>query len=236
MWKEMSRKEADKRFEEMVNNGFEPKLRKNQFDAPLRDHLIAMHNEILEEFSLNEESLNKKTYLYDLQFALRLYNLLISDDFQMSVQSASSDGVWRYISLNIIPDIVHTRWGSNDNRFYKQPRRIWVKTLWWYIFLSWQGSVRETESILRSNTTDDLVQLVERAGANGYRVSLSREIMKYYGQIPSDSDLRSRNLFRKVMKLNTAKTSTLEPELIDGGIEAYVRDLFENFTKELQRQ
>ena len=158
-------------------------------------------------------------------------------NLEMAVQNASSDGVWRHISLNIIPDIVYKRWGDNDNRFYKQPRRIWVKTLWWYIFLSWQGSVHETESILRNNTTDDLVQLVERAGANGYRVSLSREIMKHYGRIPLDSELRSRGVFRKVMKLNTAKTSTLEPELIDGGIEAYVRDLFGQFiNQQLQQQ
>ncbi|MBH0231376.1 hypothetical protein [Halobacillus yeomjeoni] len=237
MWKDISKKEADKRFKELEEDNFTPKLRRNKFDHPLREHLLEIHENIIRQYELDEHNLNKNTYLYDFQFGLRMYSFFNStNEFKMSAQEASSDGIWRHISLYIIPDIVFKRWGSNDNRFYKNPRRIWVKTLWWYVFLSWQGNQEDTEAILRHNTTDDLVQLVERAGSNGYRIDLSREIMKYYGSIPTDSELRSRNLFRKVMKLNTAKTNTLEPGLIDGGIEAYVRDLFGHFVNEKQLQ
>ena len=36
-------------------------------------------------------------------------------------------------------------------------------------------------------------------------------------------------LFRRVLKLNTARLNMIEPSLVDGGIEAYVTDLYEYF-------
>lgn len=103
----------------------------------------------------------------------------------------------------MIPDIVHARWGMNASHFYQTSRRIWLKTIWWYIHLSWQNSIDETYKILIGNTTDTILQLVERPGL-GYNVELFREIMKQYANY-SDS---SRNLFRTVLKLNTAKILT----------------------------
>ena len=37
----------------------------------------------------------------------------------------------------------------------------------------------------------------------------------------------SRNLFRTVLKLNTAQMLTTVPELVDGGLERYIHNLFE---------
>lgn len=37
----------------------------------------------------------------------------------------------------------------------------------------------------------------------------------------------SRNLFRTVLKLNTAQMLTTVPELVDGGLEQYIHNLFE---------
>ena len=65
------------------------------------------------------------------------------------------------------------------------------------------------------------MQLVERPGI-GYNVEMYRELMKQYNSY-SDS---SRQLFRRVLKLNTARLLTTSPELVEGGIPQYVEDLF----------
>ena len=38
-----------------------------------------------------------------------------------------NDDLWRYVSIKIIPDIVHSRWGFNEDHFFKTSRRIWLK-------------------------------------------------------------------------------------------------------------
>lgn len=50
--------------------------------------------------------------------------------------------------------------------------------------------------------------------------------MKHYGQ--QDIKLRSRGskLFRRVMKLNTARLAVLEPALYERQEQGYVEDLF----------
>ena len=95
----------------------------------------------------------------------------------------------------------------------------WLKNIWWYIHLSWNNDEQTTHDIIRNNTTDTILNLVERPGL-GYYVDVYREIMKRY------SDCNDRDLFRKVLKLNTARLLTTSPELVDGGIEAYVEGLF----------
>ena len=108
----------------------------------------------------------------------------------------------------------------NETR-YITSRRIWLKNIWWYIHLSWNGSSKRTYEILKNNTTDTIQQLVERPGV-GYYVSLYREIMFQYSTINDPS----RFLFRKVLKLNTALLPVTYPELISGGIKEYVGYLF----------
>ena len=90
--------------------------------------------------------------------------------------------------------------------FIKTSRRIWLKTIWWYVHLSWQNNINETYNILINNTTDTILQLVERPGL-GYNVELYRELMKQYNNYEDSS----RNLFRTVLKLNTAQMLTTVP-------------------------
>ena len=152
-------------------------------------------------------------------FAIRLYDILgLNNNF--SNRAASNDEIWRFLSIRVIPDIVHSRWGMNEAR-YMTSRRIWLKNLWWYIHLSWNGDTERTYEILKNNTTDTVLQLVERPGV-GYYVSLYREIMLRYSCINDPS----RTLFRKVLKLNTALLPVTYPELISGGIKEYVSYLF----------
>lgn len=170
-------------------------------------------------------------YEYDLLFGINMYECL-KEKYKISERQASQDGIWMFLSVEVIPDIVYLRWkGLNENRFYKESRRIWLKTLWWYIHLSWQGSSIATLEILKDNSTDDVVQLVERSGNKGYRVELYREIMKNYSRISENEKGRKNQLFRKVMKLNTARTRVVEPSLTSGGEKQYVKELFDYFDK-----
>jgi hypothetical protein len=168
------------------------------------------------------------SYKFDLNFAIKLYDVL-SIQHGLDPRSASDDGIWRYLSIHIIPDLVEQRWGLHEGRFWKDSRRIWLKTLWWYIYLSWQGDLDATFKALQSNTTDEIVQLVERSGPLGYRIELCREIMAYYGQMDDQLKKRTNKLFRRVMKLNTARSKVVEPSLGIGGEQAYAKELFKYF-------
>ncbi|ABN45196.1 Conserved hypothetical protein [Streptococcus sanguinis SK36] len=183
----------------------------------IRELLIQGRDDIFDEWHL--DTAENLGYDFDLLFAIRLYDILgLNNNF--SNRAASNDEVWRFLSIRVIPDIVHSRWGMNEAR-YMTSRRIWLKNLWWYIHLSWNGDTERTYEILKNNTTDTVLQLVERPGV-GYYVSLYREIMLQYSCINDPS----RTLFRKVLKLNTALLPVTYPELISGGIKEYVSYLF----------
>lgn len=186
----------------------------------VRNQLINARNDIFEKYHF--DNINKLDYKFDLLFGLKLYQIL-TEKIGFTNRVASNDDIWRYLSIIVIPDIVHSRWDFNEAHFYQTPRRIWLKTLWWYINLSWTGNEKDTYRILKENTTDTVLQIVERPGI-GYYTDTYREIMMQYAKYEDTS----RNLFRRVLKLNTAKLVTTSPELVDGGIKKYVLDLFES--------
>lgn len=183
----------------------------------LRDSFIEARDELYDKYNLDSEE--KLGYDFDLRFGLKVYSIL-SREVGFTNRIASNDEVWRYLSIKIIPDIVHSRWGRKEVRTLTS-RRIWLKNLWWYIHLSWAGSSEETFNLLKNNTTDTVVQLVERPGI-GYYTDLYRELMKQYANI-NDS---SRNIFRRALKLNTALLPVSYPELMDGGIPEYIKYIF----------
>jgi len=186
----------------------------------LRLKLIAARDEVFDKHNL--DSSEKLDYTLDLSFGLKLYEIL-NEQIGFTNRVASNDDIWRYLSICVVPDIVHSRWSLNEDRFYKSPRRIWLKTIWWYTHLSWRGNSCETYSLLVSNTTDTIQQLVERPGI-GYHTDLYREIMLQYNLYGNSS----RDLFRRVLILNTARLITNSPELVENGIVGYVNELFEN--------
>lgn len=202
---------------EVLPTAIEPINPRKDFIS-IREELLKARDDIFEEYGFDKE--NKIEYKFDLLFGLKVYQLL-NEEIGFINRVASNDDVWRYLSISIIPDIVHSRWGFNAERYYKTPRRIWLKTIWWYIHLSWVGNEEDTYKILKNNTTDTLAQLVERPSI-GYHIDMYREIMIQYSEI-SDS---SREIFRSVLKLNTARILTTSPELVEGGIQQYVKDLF----------
>ena len=73
------------------------------------------------------------------------------------------------------------------------------------------------------------MQLVERSGPHGYRIEVTRELMKQFSKI--DNKNVNRNLFRKIMKLNTARVKIIEPSLTVGGVHKYVEELINYFNE-----
>lgn len=203
---------------QVLTTSMEPMSIREEFKG-LRVRLIAARDEVFEIHSL--DSSEKLGYTFDLSFGLKVYDIL-NEQIGFTNRVASNDDIWRYLSICIVPDIVHSRWSLNEDRYYKSSRRNWLKTIWWYIHLSWRTNSSITYNILSSNTTDTIQQLVERPGI-GYHTELYREIMlqySYYGN-------SSRDLFRRVLILNTARLITISPELVEEGVVGYVNDLFE---------
>lgn len=211
----------------------------------LRVEVINAWNMVKNRVSASEEYRKKQDYYSDLFFAKELYTVLKSRNF--SIRMASNDQVWIYMCVIVFPDLVHSRYpGSvkknsdgttekvnvNEERFWRTRRRIYLKVLWWYIYLSIQidengkEDLDGTVDILKDNSTDEIVQIVERSGIAGYRVDLYRAMMKYYSL---HRDVYDNKKFRQVMVLNTARSQIIEPSLMDGGVQTYVKELFEYF-------
>ncbi|MBP3966253.1 hypothetical protein [Paenibacillus lignilyticus] len=224
-WKTLSKAEA----EVQMKTWFEQQS--DQFDndySAVRSSLQNALKSAAFDLNLDRTKIQSAGYEFDLLFGIKLYEVL-TKEFKMNPRLASNDGIWRYLSIKVIPDIVALRWGNNPDRFWKKNWRIWLKILWWYIYLSWQGDTEKTFKVLENNTSDEISQLVERSGSSGYRVELCREIMSYYSFIAVDKQKRNQKIFKRAMKLNTARAKVIEPSLFSGGERQYVKELFEYF-------
>lgn len=242
----MNKKEASNRtqalnsmdnteFNKMRNGWAQILLNENKDDyRKIREEGYAAFCKVQNIILGNSEYKKKEDYYIDLFFGLEMYFIL--KKFGMGLRIASEDKVWIYLCTNVFPDIIYKRYGKDnkisEDRVWKSSRRIYLKVLWWYIHLSLQKGDSEealeaTKSILINNSTDEIVQLVERSGRFGYRVDLYREIMKVYSTINVKGS--KRNIFRKVMVLNTARTAVVEPSLTRDGVPGYVKGLFSHF-------
>lgn len=177
------------------------------------------------------ETGGKMNYLLDLRVGICIYQLMpLGKDF--SLISANDDDIWRYISVKVMPDITYLRYPDpekniresggriNHKRFYLGTRRIWLKTLWWFIHLSWQGTPEKTFEVLKINATDNINKLIETPG-KGYRLNLYRNIMREY----SETAPHKAKDFAAITKLNNVKCLSIEPELVAGGEKEYVKQL-----------
>lgn len=157
--------------------------------------------------------------MYDVAAGLALYRVL--DAAGMDVRTAADDGIWRYLSLKVVPDLVAARWPKfPEERFWRSRSRIWLRTLWWLVYLTWQGAEESTRAVLSDVTTDTIVQLIERPGRGGFRIELVRILFRERSR-----KKLSQKQFRALMKLNTARVVVTEPCFFEGGAEGYVREL-----------
>lgn len=173
----------------------------------------------------------RKMYPVDVEVGLELYCALCEHHF--TVEDACNDDFWRYLSVVVCPDLTYLRYPDpekaqkqqggriNHMRFFGHTRRIWLKTLWWYVFLSWQGDVDSTREVIRDNGSDIISHFIETPG-RGYRPELYRAFMKRY----SKCAVRKAKVFNNAAKVNGARCRVIEPELSQGGVEGYCDRLF----------
>lgn len=198
----------------------------------LRNDLTLLFQSVVK--TAEEKGLKIRDYYTDAQFGLLLYAYLKKQSW-FTLRLAADDGFWRYLSLKVIPDAVAVRWGKdNESHFWSTPGRIWLKQIWWYIHLSWKGDESGTRKIVESPncSTDTILNFVERTGKKGTCIDAYRCIIYLYTLIPLPSlaeynkGRKTDDLFRVVMKLNTARMMVSEPALCVGGCEGYAKKLF----------
>lgn len=227
--KTLTRGQAQEAMQNWINNYPDLPAIDSDFNQ-LRADLHAINDTVRNEMKEKNELDNK--YYLDYRFGLLLYDYL-NKQKGFSLRVAANDGFWRFLSVLVVPDVVAQRWGKdNDSHFWSQPTRNWLRSLWWFVHLSWQGSLDETNELLSCPhfTTDTILNFEERTGRKGTYVEAYRNIIKCYASVPK-SMLKPRgkssdDLFRVVMKLNTAKLLVLDPALYLGGEEAYAKSLF----------
>lgn len=226
-WPSYSMGQAEKDFEKLtIDNILDVNLSEELMC--LRKKLIAARDEIFDKYNF-DAGISEK-YTFDLEFGLALYKALSGE---IQNRDIYTDDIWRYLSIRVVPDIVHSRWGKNPDRYYRLSRRIYLKQIWWYIHLSWDTDEDTTYNILKDNTTDTILNLVERPGL-GYNIELYREIMKQYANLRNSKDVKDGRksidsigmILRRVMVLNTARLNSIAPELVEGGTKRYVEMLF----------
>jgi hypothetical protein len=156
---------------------------------------------------------------YDVAAGLALYRILGAAG--LDVRTAADDGVWRFLSLKVVPDLVAGRWAQlQEERFWRGRSRIWLRAVWWLVHLAWQGSEEKTRAVLADVTADTIVQLVERPGRGGFRIELTRALFRERSRRKL-----SQTGFRALMKLNTARVVVTEPSFCEGGVDGYVGEL-----------
>ena len=189
-----------------------------------------LRNKIVEVFERAKQ--NGSGYDIDLRVGLALYHEFNTDN-GFSVVMANDDDIWRYLSCKVFPDITYERYPNpekeirekeghlNHKRFYSHTRRIWLKTLWWYIFLAWQGNTEDTYKVLKDFGTDTISDFIERTG-QGYRLALYRRMMLDYSHVEN----KSSDLFNRIQKQNLVNCRTTEPSLVKNAEKGYVENLF----------
>ncbi|WP_439668435.1 hypothetical protein DAMDJJ_00050 [Cupriavidus necator] len=212
-WAKFTRNLASRKFDELREaDAFEPGALNVDYDE-LRTAFRAS----LQRFAESD----LEAGAYDIQAGLALYRILNERGF--GVRHAADEGIWRYLSLVVLPDYVKSRWDkSQEARFWSDRSRIWLRAVWWFIHLAWQGDEASTRASVDGMSTDDVVQIVERPGRRGFRVELYRAMVRAAGARP-----QGQRKIRQLMKLNTATVVMVEPSAYRGGISKYVEALYQ---------
>lgn len=206
--------------------------------AQWHSHAITIENSDYEEFrgkvlaAYETAAATGDGYQIDLDVGLCLYEIL-SPEKGFTLVMANDDDIWRYLSCKVFPDITYERYPKpakddirlNKKRFYLHTRRMWLKTLWWYVFLAWQGDAKKTRNVLKDFGTDTISDFIERTG-QGYRVLLYRQLMRSYASVKN----KSSDLFNVIQKQNLVNCRTVEPALVEGAEQGYVDSLFKQLS------
>ena len=152
----------------------------------IRSDLQEMNRQVRQDAENNASGKRSDNYYIDAHMGLALYKYLWEKP-GFTLRTAADDGFWRYLSVKVVPDIVSQRWGrDNNDHFWSKPTRIWLRSIWWYVHLSWQGSYDSTKELLESPhfTTDTILNFEERNGRRGTCVEAYRYIIYFYSKVP----------------------------------------------------
>lgn len=230
IWKRMNNNEAKKvveKIEESSQDFFDSLVegwKAGNFSVEAPEY-VELRNKIFTEYSKYKAA---GGYEIDLRVGLALYEELLKDELKLNSTDANDDDIWRYLSVKVFLDVTYLRMPKKDrfgvyfshDRVYRHTKRIWIKQLWWWIHLGWQGDVESTYEVLKNYGSGCISQVLERAG-KGYRVDVIRKLLKE----TAERRLYSKNLqndFMALMSLYYAKTFVVEPTLVDGGIDAFL--------------
>ena len=231
IWKRMSNTEAIKAVSAIEKKSSEEfySLVDDWKNGGFTDTVDGEYREIREKiFAEYEKYKQGNGYEKDLRVGLALYELLLSDEYKLNPIYANDDDIWRYLSVRVFLDITYLREPSSDrfgvyfshDRVYKHTKRIWIKQLWWWVHLAWQGDYESTYQVLIKYGSGRISQVLERAG-KGYRIDLTRQLLKKMAERTGQSKV-SQDDFRAMMMLYYAKMFVVEPTLVDGGIDAFL--------------
>lgn len=235
-WKTLSRQDAAGITASWDPDGEALKKLAADLDRPdsglLSPAYFSLRQDLCERFhsirtAVAADNIRAADYMLDLEFGLFLYAYL--GDLGFSPRLASYSPVWNYLSVAVVPDLVYERYGRiSADRYYAKKRRIWLSSIWWYIHLSLQHTdgqpdLQATRAILLHNSTDTILQIVDRAGPGGYRVETMRELMRRYGE-QAETDQGGKYL-RRLMMLHVARVRLVEPALHIGGEKGYIEEL-----------
>mgnify|MGYP003299285816 CR=1 FL=1 len=105
-WKQVSKLDSKKHYEDTfdLSNSYMSYLDSDYSD--LRQKLNDCFLETKKELGiLNSNSIDDK-YRFDVYFGVKVYELFTTGKYKMGVRQASNDGIWRYIQLFVVPNII----------------------------------------------------------------------------------------------------------------------------------
>ena len=236
IWKKMNCDEAKKQiagienYSEVEFSNLVDEWKNRQFAQVIPPEYREIRDRISSEYYNYR---NSSEYEIDLRVGLALYELLLKDEYKLMPTYANDDDIWRYLSVQVFLDItylrepIHDRFGKyfSHDRVYRHTKRIWLKQLWWWIHLGWQGDAESTYKVLKKYGSGRISQVLERAG-KGYRVEVIRNLLKKAAERCGHGNI-SQNDFRAIMMLYYAKTFVVEPTLVEGGTEAFLDNVLD---------
>lgn len=207
----------------------------------IRYDIQKLYEEVNQSWNKN---IGRKDYYIDISFGLKLRSYLEKQSW-FTMRVACDVGFWRYLSIMVVPNIVAQRWNyDNEDHYWKKPARIWLRSIWWYTHIAYKKDENSTQNMLMMPrfTTDTILNLVERTGKKGTEVKLYNAILWKYSKLNEKiiSDFqkhssKNSDLFRSVMRLNTAKILVVEPYFCKNGVDGYVDELFDELLKITQK-
>lgn len=231
IWKRMSSTEAVKAVSTIEKksseefNALVEEWKNGKFTETVDSEYRDIREKIFAEY---EKYKRRNGYEIDLRVGLAMYELFLNGEYKLNPIYANDDDIWRYLSVKVFLDITYLREPTSDrfgvyfshDRVYKHTKRIWIKQLWWWIHLAWQGDSESTYEVLKKYGSGRISQVLERAG-KGYRVEVTRQLLKKMSQRTSKGKV-SQDDFRALMMLYYAKMFVVEPTLVEGGIDAFL--------------